>query len=153
MERKKAQAWGFDLVVGMVIFIIGILSFYLYTTNISAGEGEIIQRLQQNGELVADSLMSEGSPADWDETNVVRIGLLSGNRLNQTKLDSFRNLANADYNYTKILFRINNEYFIYLDEDPANGIGLDGASATNLYKITRVVVYNQSGTTLNIYSW
>jgi hypothetical protein len=153
MERKKAQAWGFDLVVGMIIFVVGIVSFYLYTTNIPTAGEETIQKLQQNGELIADSLMSEGSPIDWNSTNVVRIGLLSEGRINQTKLDSFRSLASSNYNLTKYLFRINNEYFVYLDEDQLNGMGMNYVGATNLFKVTRVITYNQSITTLNVYSW
>lgn len=153
MERKKAQAWGFDLAVGMIIFVVGILSFYLYTINIPSGMREVIQELQQEGESIADSLMSEGSPADWSVTNVVRIGLLSDERINQTKLDNFRNLASTDYNRTKSLFRTKEEYFIYLDNDSSNGIGRNATNAANLFKVTRVVVYNQSITTLNVYSW
>ena len=149
---KKGQAWGFDLVVGTIIFSVGVLSFYIYTTNISGGDG-VLQNLQKNGELVADSLMSEGSPVDWSETNVLRIGLLSENRINQSKLNSFMVLANTDYNRTRSLFRINTEYFIFFDADQENGIGMEPSEATNLIKITRVVVYNQSVTTLNVYSW
>ena len=151
--KKEGQAWGFDLVIGMVIFIIGIFSFYLYTINLSGGGGEVIQQLEQNGELVADSLMSEGSPLDWNAGNVVRIGLLSEDRINQTKLDGFRTLAGADYARTKSLFRINNEYFVYLDNDFAGGIGRDSSNANNLFKISRVIVYDQKVTTLNVYSW
>jgi len=151
--KKGGQAWGFDLVVGTVIFVIGILSFYFYTTNLSGGEGDVIQQIQQNGELIADSLMSEGSPLDWNPDNVVRIGLLSEDRINETKLDNFRSLAESDYNRAKSLFRVNSEYFVYLGSDSANGIGRDSTDAVNLIKITRVVVHNQSITTLNVYSW
>lgn len=154
MEGKKAQAWGFDLVIGIIIFVVGIVSFYIYTTNMPVGgEGEVIQHLEENGELIADSLMSEGSPAGWTYLNAVRIGLLSENRINQTKLDNFRLLAISDYNRTKSLFRVNSEYFVYLDGNAAGGIGKDPVNANNLFKITRVVVYNRSVTTLNIYSW
>jgi len=45
MEMKKAQAWGFDLVVGMIIFVVGILSFYLYTTNLPGASEETVQHL------------------------------------------------------------------------------------------------------------
>ncbi|MFH1803139.1 MAG: hypothetical protein ABH864_06870 [archaeon] len=153
MERKKAQAWGFDLVVGMIIFIVGILSFYLYTTNLPGASEETIQQLQQDGELVADSLMSGGSPEDWTISTVVRIGLLSDGRINQTKFDDFELLANSNYDYTRSLFRVRNDYFVYLDSDVASGIGLNSDGATNLVKITRAVVYNQSVTTLNVHAW
>ncbi|MFH1290068.1 MAG: hypothetical protein ABIH92_01530 [Nanoarchaeota archaeon] len=150
---KKAQAWGFDLVVGMIIFVVGILSFYLYTTNLPGASEETIQHLQQDGELVADSLMSEGSPEDWTVSTVVMIGILSDDRINQTKLDSFRSLASSDYNLTRSLFRVRNNYFVYLDGDFASGIGADSTDAVNLVKVTRAVVYDRSVTTLNVYAW
>ncbi|MBU0906524.1 MAG: hypothetical protein KKD18_04605 [Nanoarchaeota archaeon] len=148
--KKEGQAWGFDLVVGMVIFIVGIVSFYLYTTNLSGASQEVIGQLQQEGEMIADSLMSEGSPIDWDASNVARIGVLSDARINETKWAEFKSLT---YGRTKALFRVRNEYFVYIGNDVANGVGLDASGATNLVKITRVVVYNQSVATLNIYSW
>lgn len=153
MEGKRAQAWGFDLVVGMVIFIVGIISFYLYTTNLPSAGEEIIEKLQQDGELVAESLMSEGTPINWNSTNVQRIGLISQSRLNQTKWDGFKTLSSSDYERTRALFRIRNDYFVFIGGDESNGIGKTPSSQTNLIKITRVVPHNQSIKTLNIYTW
>jgi len=152
MERKKAQAWGFDLAVGAIIFLVGILSFYIFTTNISGSDSRL-QQLQKNGELIANSLMSEGSPSNWNRTNVVRIGLLTENRIDLAKLEEFRWLTEFDYNRTKTLFRVNTDYFVFFDMEPGNGFGRDYAEARELIKVTRVVVYNQSVTTLNVYSW
>lgn len=153
METKKAQAWGFDLAVGMVIFVVGIISFYLYTTNLPGASEETIEILQQDGELIAESLMSEGNPSNWNLTNVVRIGLLTNKRINQTKWDNFKTLANSEYNRTKSLFRIKDNYFVYIGDDTVNGAGLNYNSATNLIRITRVVTHNKSIKTLNIYAW
>lgn len=153
MENKKAQAWGFDLVVGLIIFLVGILAFYIYTANLPSQGEEMLQELQQEGEVVADSLMTEGSPVDWTPSRVERIGLLSDDRINQTKLDNFRSLAGSSYGSTRSMFRITNHYFVYLGGDVAGGIGANPTGATNLVKVTRVVVYNQSVKTLNVEIW
>lgn len=149
---KKGQAWGIDLTVGVVIFLIGILSIYLYTTNFSGGAEEF-NDLAQEGASVADSLMSEGSPTDWSAGNVVRIGLLSGGRIDSAKLDAFQNLAENNYELTRKLFRIKGDYFVYFDGDEGSGSGGDYSSASNLIKTTRVVVYENKITTLNVYVW
>ncbi len=31
--HKKAQAWGFDLVVASIIFVVGIVAIYIFTLN------------------------------------------------------------------------------------------------------------------------
>lgn len=150
---KRGQAWGFDLVVGLIIFLVGILSFYFYTINVSNGEDEIGGQLQQEGELIADSLMSEGSPIDWNENNVVRIGIVSEGRINEAKLEEFADLAELDYKKTKALFRTRNEYFVSFGGDISTGVGRNYTDAEYVMKVTRVVIYNQSIVTMEVYAW
>lgn len=153
MNKKRAQAWGFDLIVGAMIFLAGIAFFYFYTINYSNGGEEMYQALQKEGALISDSLLSEGSPPDWNEDTVVRIGILTNGRIDETKLQQFRTLAENNYAKTKSLFRIKNEYFIYFDENPADGIGVSSAETKNLLKTTRVVIYQNKITTMNLYLW
>lgn len=156
MKEKRGQAWGFDLMIAMVIFLGTMIFFYFYAINYPSEEDETFSKLQRQGFLIADSLMTEGSPRNWDENNVIRIGLLSDEVINQTKLETF---ANMDYDETKSLFRIKDEYYVTMDQ-PFNiggaqvaGIGQDYAGATNLAKVTRVVVYNNSIKTFYVYTW
>lgn len=146
-KPKKAQAWGFDLIIAAVIFLVGVIFLYLYTINYPSGEEETLQNLQQEGELVADSLLSEGSPVYWNTSNVVRIGLLTDSKINQTKLDRFNAIP---YAQAKSLFRTRNEYYIQIEETL---IGPEPETPENLVKITRVVVYNNNITTMNIQIW
>lgn len=157
MKNKRGQGWGFDLVAAMIIFLAGILFLYFYTINYPSATEEIFQQLHHEGELVADSLLSEGSPSNWNQNNVVRIGLLNGNKINETKLETFSHL---DYNKTKYLFRINHEYYVKFQEPisfeggiPTDGIGLPPTNERNLAKITRVVIYNNEIKSLEIYAW
>jgi len=158
--NNKGQAWGFDLMIGVIIFLFGIISFYLYILN-APGEGEdIIDTLTYNGGLVSDSLLSEGVPQNWNSVNVIQIGLLVDGKINQTKLENFYNLALTDYDKTKRLFNIRKEYFVNLSTQsfevagvPVSGIGLEPSNPRNLVKVSRIIVYKNKPTTINIEIW
>lgn len=162
MAHTKAQAWGFDLFVALSIFVGGILFFYLYTINYSSGGEDTLSNLRSEANLIADSLFTEGAPINWTEDNVVRIGFLSNGKINQTKLDQFYDFVGSDYNQTKQLFRIKEEYYlefqdpVMLSGSPGTQIGrvpADPSEYDNLIKITRVVLYENNLTAVHIYSW
>ena len=160
MKNKNAQAWGFDLMIGVMIFVGGMAMIYLYTINYPGQEEDTIQTLQNEGQLFSESILSEGSPTNWNLTNVLRPGILSNGKINQTKLELFDNLTTINYNLTKSLFRLKNEYYFYFQE-PVNISGtmkqtiglLNSTSPQNLIKITRVVIYQTNVTTLKFYLW
>jgi hypothetical protein len=152
---KKAQAWGFDLVAGLVIFSFVLITFYFYAFNYSAGDEETFRKLQLEGKLIGDSLLSEGSPVDWDGTNVVRIGLLSDGKINETKLQRFIDL---DYNKTKLLFNVRHDYYVNFSkslsvggEDVSGVGGPVDSNADNLVQIKRVSSYDNEPIVLSIY--
>jgi hypothetical protein len=157
-DSKRAQAWGIDLIAATAIFLTSIIFFYLYAMNYPTETENELQSLTYEAELVADSLLSEGLPIDWTPNNVIKIGLLSDNKINQTKLEYFYSLS-ANYQKTKSLFRVKNDYFVYFQEpmtingSPVTGIGNPAAANQNLIKISRIVVYNDNIATLNIYVW
>ena len=159
MQDKKAQAWGFDLFAAIIIFLFGILFFYFYTINYSNSGEENFSVLQREGETIADSLLSEGSPQNWNKTNLVRIGLITDGKINDTKLQHFYELARDNYALTKSLFRVNDDYYVSFQE-PVNinsssveFIGQQPASEENIVKISRIVVYNNSIKTMNVHVW
>ena len=89
---KKAQVWGFDLMIGSIIFVVGILVFYLYSLNSPDETLGTFSTLSHDGNLIAETLLSEGFPENWDEDNVTDPGILSNNKINQTKLERFYDL-------------------------------------------------------------
>ena len=159
MKTKKAQGWGFDLAIAAVIFSLGILIFYLFSINANNETAESFDNLKYEAGIIADSLFSEGSPASWTESNVVRIGLLSNNQINETKLEMFNAIASSDYPRTKQLFRITNNYYISFSENLSIGnqtidtIGWRPTEAQNLLKVTRLSSYNNKPIVFYIYSW
>jgi len=160
-ENCRGQAWGFDLMMAAILFTAGIIVFFLYSINYPTEGKETLDKLFYEGNIIADNLLSEGSPDDWDSSNVARIGILNDNKINQTKLERFSDLASADYQKTRVLFNTKYDYFfnlsetIIIDSDPIEGIGssFQNQNPTNLIKITRLTVYNNKPVTLNIYIW
>ncbi|MBU0467338.1 MAG: hypothetical protein KJ718_04700 [Nanoarchaeota archaeon] len=152
--RKEAQAWGFDLIVGFMIFTVAIVTFYFFALNFSGQDEEISQELVFEGKLIGESLLSEGSPKNWDPSDVVIIGILdSEGKINETKLQNFLLL---DYDTTKELFNIRHDYYINFSKElnvsgGVSGVGNMDDGSENLAVVRRVSSYNGEPITLSIY--
>jgi len=164
MRAKRGQAWGFDLIVASIIFLAGIISFYVYSQNVPGQSQEILDTLSYSGSLVANSLLSDGFPNNWpaDPNSVVTIGILTDNKINDSKLAAFYDLnITGRYEETKILFNINQEYYVNLSSVPFDlpnpgdgGIGnIPPENPKNLIKTTRFTIYQNKPVTLNVYIW
>ena len=159
MKSKKAQAWGTDLVIAFTIFSFSIIFFYFYSFNYSSETEDILELLTYEGNFIADSLLSPGYPNPWDESNVLEIGITTNGKINQTKLNTFYEFTQNDYEKTKRVFGTKYDYY-FLMEDPINstleGIGKPGINSTNLealnlMKITRFTIYQNKPTTAYVY--
>ena len=89
----KSQAWSMDFVSSVVIFVtaIVILSLavsYVVSQNVQQKE---INRIEELALSISDALIrTQGYPEDWNETNVINIGLASEeNILNESKVRIF----------------------------------------------------------------
>ena len=168
MKNKKSQAWGIDLMVGIVIFSLVIVFFYFYALNQPGEAKETIETLLYEGKIISNLILSNGYPEDWNSGNVQKIGILNNNKINQTKLESFYDMVqtNEDYTQTKIKFTTKYNYYFFLDKsmiingEGVEGIGKPGAtkanipsSAKNLIKITRFTIYSGEPTTAYLYIW
>lgn len=159
MVLKKAQAWGFDLIAASIIFVGGIVVFYLYALNSPNQTEETLNSLNYEGDTMANTILSEGYPIDWNEDNVAYPGILSDNKIDQTKLERFYNLSIDDYSKIKALFGVREEFYFYLSENfsingnQIEGIGKKPSVTRNLVKITRFIVYNNKPVTFNLEIW
>lgn len=156
--NRKSQIWGMDLIIASVIFLIGIMVFYIFTLNYPH-EGINMEALSKSGNTIMDSILSEGYPIGWNPDNVVKIGILSNEKINETKLENFYNLSNSNYQKTKSLFNAGYNYFFFLSDKmiinsgQIAGIGLEPSSYENLIKITRFTIYKDKPVTANLYVW
>lgn len=159
-KEKKAQVWGLDLIIAVFIFSIGITVFLIYSINYSEEAADTFENLRYDGERIMQTLLLEGSPKDWSESDVARIGILSNNRINETKLERFYNLAQSQYSVSKLLMNTRYDYYFFLDENmEINGkevAGIGNANfnnSTNIISITRFVIYREKPTTAYLYIW
>jgi hypothetical protein len=160
--NKKAQAWGIDLMIAVVMFSMGIVTFYLYTINNPAESKEAMEFLFTDGKIIGDTILSEGVPADWNSLDVIKIGVLTDNKIDSAKLQQFYDLAQTNYSHTKKLFGTSYDYYFTLDKNfttigqNIDGIGKPGfdknnINARDLIKITRFSVYQDEPTAVYLY--
>ncbi len=156
---KRGQAWGFDLLVASIIFIGGIFVFYIYSLNFPNETEDIINRLTNEGNIVANALLSEGFPSNWNAGNVVTPGITSNNKINQTKLERFYDFSTGDYEKTKSLFNTPYEYYITFSENVTisgneiSSMGKSPLNQRNLIKISRITIYKDKLITINVQIW
>jgi len=165
---KKAQVWGFDLIIASIIFISGILLFYVYSINYPKESYEKLDGLFNDGEFIAEGLLAEGFPINWTQDNVIRIGLTTNNKINETKLENFYLLSNNQtnplgYKKSKSLLSTGYNFFMNFSEPiliqgvpiAQGGIGMsfEEHQVVNLIKITRVTTYQNKVVSFNLYVW
>lgn len=161
IKNKKAQAWGTDLTIAFIIFTLAIVFFYFYSFNYSNETEDILDTLNYEGNFIADSLFSPGSPEDWTENNVIKPGITTDGKINQTKLQMFYNLARTDYNHTKTFFNTKYDFYFFTEQNltlipSAEGIGKPNINSTtiqaqNLFKVTRFTIYQNKPLTAYLY--
>ena len=157
--KKRGQAWGFDSMMGAVIFITGALVFYFFALNYGSANNQKVDQLVHDTTSVADSLLSEGIPANWNATSVTKIGIITNNKVNNTKLATLYNMSRDNYNNTRRTINTRVNYFINFSEprivnsQPVQGIGIDPTNATDTFRVTHYIVYNDKPTTLYVILW
>lgn len=164
--KTKGQIWSLDIIAGLTIFLVSIMIFFIYSINQPSQAKESLIFLSYDGKIIADNLISEGYPSNWNTSSVSSIGLTTNNKINQTKLENLYQMiyVQGDYDKTKNIFSTGYDYYIFLAQNMTvssgsiEGIGKPGATlqnidAKNLIKTTRFTVYQNKTTPLYIYIW
>jgi len=162
--KKIGQVWSIDVMVAFTIFLLAIIIFFVYSVNYSGEADETFQQITYDGEIILRNIFSEGHPQDWNSSNVINIGIMSENKINETKLERFYDLVQNNYSTTKNIFKTTFDYYFFLDKNMTiNSLEIEGfgklgtnksnINATNLIKITRFTVYKYKPVTANIYIW
>ncbi|MGV8150653.1 MAG: hypothetical protein ACP5NV_02915 [Candidatus Woesearchaeota archaeon] len=108
--NKKSQVWTIEFILSFLIFTAAILLSVKSVVNVYANDNII--EVQGDSESISQYLLSQGYPEDWDESNVIRPGISTNNRINETKLSNFYFL---DYQQTKNYFGLRSDFFIYFE--------------------------------------
>ena len=172
---KKAQTWYMDFIFGIFIFTICLILYFKFVPNLDSQELENLYDVYYDAKTISDSLMSEGYPADWNKSQVQRIGILSsGNKVNRTKLINLKNMTDNNYNNTRRKFNIMSDFVLFFKDTNDNPINISdiyhighpdvtlqvskeidfsGISNDNLVSISRIVRNNQTLIKMVVYTW
>jgi len=108
-----------SLFVFSVLFLISQLLSYYPTYFNEIRRQTLLSEAYQISELLVNDV---GEPANWDSTNVKRIGLLNEslnitNVISLLKVSYANNICNSDYNKFKSLLDLKNEinFVVYLE--------------------------------------
>lgn len=123
-------------------------------------------KVKLEAEKLSDYFLTEGVPSNWTNETVVRIGLLTNNRVDQNKL---LQLYNISYEESKLYLGVNNDYLLFFEKNNSiinitrcgyGGITMTNCSinvssivSNNLVKITRLTIFNSSIVEMKIYVW
>jgi hypothetical protein len=131
----KAQMWSLDLAASLIIFFSAVIALVFAWNYMSAAivQNQETDELQLKALTVSDSLIrTPGIPQDWNESNVISIGLADDdNLLNETKVQRFVNMS---YDSARFLLDMS-PYDFYFEVADING---------TVYENTTVPVSNQS---------
>jgi|SRR3989344_3898176 len=142
-ENKKAQAWSFDVIIAITIFMVGIIILYLYALNYTD---------QSNKKL--DDLLYQANTASELILKDEEIGIVSNGEINQTKLEDFY-YKNYDSKKNQLGIK-DNFYFNF------SGMSVDGSSieyvgkkdsSEDLVQVTRFTIYSKKPIKFYVYVW
>ncbi|MBC8494874.1 hypothetical protein H8D36_01845 [archaeon] len=164
IRNRKGQMWVSDFVIGLFIFMIGVvLVTRIIISNVSNDE---FPQLKSEAETLSDYFLHEGVPHDWSNETVVRIGLTTNHRLNDTKLQQ---LYNMSYDKTKFYLSTNKDYLLFFKYNntlmnlsrcsygainfSTCEVNVSSLEYDNLIRISRLLPYNGSIIEMEVYLW
>jgi hypothetical protein len=167
--NKQAQVWTFDFILGLLIFVFGILmAIYIL---VSQTNDVRYKTLYEDINHLSLNLVSPGYPSNWNETNVIIPGLIELNKINTVDINKLYEFDKLNYAQTKTLNHISNEYVFYFKNSTQTiniSLCVRGYAATldqncepntssikynNLVRVERIVVLNKTVVSMIIYGW
>lgn len=154
LKNKKAQYIAF---VTLVLIFVFVSVVFLFTDTISqqlTSEEDLFQIIQRENDRLSTSITMTGYPNNWNKTTVERIGFISNNRLNETKITQARQIAKHDYNDFKTKMGANYDVKISI-QDPQLGTTEIGFidSDTNIVVSTQRQLINSGGAPVDVMIW
>jgi hypothetical protein len=169
-RNAKAQVWLSDYTISLLIFLLAIiLSFKIIINSFSTNN--TYEELKTDAGKISEMLLSEGYPVDWNESSVIRPGLLVEKRLDATKVARAMN-QNMSYSSLKTKLQTKYDFLVMFKTPEGDLIDFDSscgscasscglchigkalpANYDDLVKLDRFVVFNSSVTRMEVYVW
>jgi hypothetical protein len=175
-NNKKGQVWLSDYTLSMLLFILAALISVKIIIN-SFSTNTAFEELKSESFKIGDILLSEGYPVNWSSGNssdVIRPGLLTGKRLNETKVIQAMNSTYINYTSLKTMLQTKHDFAVVFEEPNSgvvqfnglcvigNGSVLPTCASTiptlnfkyhDLASLSRMAVYNSTIKRMVIYVW
>ena len=141
-KNKKGQVWSLDLVIATFLFLVGLIMLFMYAINYSTYSQEHLDELFYEGKLAAELILSDDN-----------FGILTNDRVNQTKLDEY----NISYSGKKDDLGVIHDFYFKMEGLNVNGIPKDylgrmnTSATTDLIEITRVTIYESKPVKFELY--
>lgn len=148
-KLSRAQAWYIDFAIGALLFIFTIVVYLGYTNNFQSQGNGAVDVLLKDAKAISSSLVLSGYPDNWDNTNVIRIGIADNHKINGIKINNFKNL---NYSLTKKDFATYYDYFVYFADSNNQVLNVQGVCGVghpliNLSYNTKSAYYYQDDVT------
>ena len=121
--NSKSQAWYMDFAIALLLFIFTLVVYFSYTNNFQKQEKGGLDDMLTDAKAISSSLTLSGYPANWDNTTVIRVGIADEQKVNATKLKSFKQL---NYSRTKTNFGTIYDYFVFFVNDRGEVLNING---------------------------
>lgn len=165
LSSHKGQASTIDFIIGLAIMIIALIIGI--TIIISIQEPSNFSHVKRQAISASEQLMSEGYPKNWTNETIFKLGLLTNNVLNESKVTALHTLS-----YHDMRARLVEDVQIYGYFENSNGIinttacGFGSPEVTvdsncvptvhsdeNIVAITRIVSFNDTLTKMVVIVW
>lgn len=119
---KKGQQIIFSTMIMLFVFFLAVTLFTQYLINNPEFVNKDSELLERESIRLADSLLREGYPSDWNQNTVQKVGLMTNGLLDQTKMSHFHVLTNpAHYDSSKKYLSIQHDYAVIFEDLSTTG--------------------------------
>lgn len=178
IKSKKSQVWLSDYTLSMLLFILAALIAVKIIIN-SFSANTDFQELKSETSKISEILLSEGFPVNWTNDTVIRPGLLTGKRLDETKVIRAMDSIYINYTSLKTMLQTKHDFLVIFQQANSTIINFtslcaigkpsvsiwDGVSLScsvpnfnnidhkNMVQLNRLVVFNSSIVRMVVYAW
>lgn len=154
--NKSGQTMAFDFFISISMFLL-VMGMSIVAMNYIDGQLKSNQEeaLMRTAAVTASEVLlkTEGSPREWNTTNVKSVGLLSGEFLNESKVIAF---VSMDYSPARSTLGIR-QYELYVNFTSINSsilnlrgrelsFGSDPIVSSQIIKVQRAALIDSNGT-------
>jgi hypothetical protein len=177
---RRGQVWISDLTISILLFsLASIMAFAILMNTLDSGKD--FQSTTDDAARIGNYLLSDGIPETWNQTLVVRPGILSYDRVNSSKTMALMEISNTSYASLKAMMQTQNDFIVTLENKSGNIVvfgpyctignssdvvekqmngtltcqntNFSSIDYDNLARLNRFTTYNGQIIKMNIYVW